>query len=70
LEQFFIIYAGECAIDWTNRIIYSILQPQGPDTAPFQLVGAHIKTGKVVTQPAICVDNCPWALEFFNKPWH
>jgi hypothetical protein len=65
------MWAFESTIDWTNRILYGILQPIGEDNAPYQLVGVNIKSGQVVSNPQLCTGvDCPIAMNFFNKAWH
>jgi len=70
-DQYEIIDGSATALDFTNRIIYSFLQPRGNDNNPFDLVGVDIRSGKVVNgSPVGCADpeNCAWSMEFHNKP--
>lgn len=69
IEDYALIHGSESTIDWKNRILWAILQPQGNITTPFDLVGVNIETGKVVSNPQLCNQNCPWALEYLNKIW-
>jgi len=70
-DQFWIIDGGASALDWTNRVLYCYLQPRGPESNPFDLVGVDMATGKLVNgAPAACTDPgaCPWSLEYHNEP--
>lgn len=64
IPGYFIIQAAIAALDVKNRILYSYLQPVGKQSAPFELVGVDVRTGKVVSHPKVVDATRPWSLEF------
>ena len=67
MEEYCIVYDSDSAIDWKNRILYAMLQPQGNATTPFNLVGFDLESKKIVSNPELCAVDCPYSLEFLNK---
>jgi len=67
IPGYFIIRAAEGALDYVGRKYYSILQPVGKSTAPFQLVEYDMKSNTVMNHPLIggnSCNTCPWSLHF------
>jgi hypothetical protein len=65
--EYYIINGAASALDWRQRILYSYLQPHGGSS--FNLVGIDIQSGKIISEPEACT-ICPFAIEYYNKPWH
>ena len=65
------IMGAASALDWRQHILYSYLQPEEDTHAKFNLVGINIQSGEIVSEPEACyAKDCPFAIEYYNKPWH
>eukprot|EP00049_Salpingoeca_infusionum_P017552 m.353416 g.353416 ORF g.353416 m.353416 type:complete len:326 (-) comp16763_c0_seq1:374-1351(-) len=59
---------GIATVNSRDGIVYGQFQPAGNSTAPFDLVGVHIKTASVASSATLCQQSadCPWSMEFLQ----
>ena len=67
--DYFALFGGESALDWQERMYYTIMQYGNATKLSFELVALDLRSVEVNSHPYICGMDCPYALLYYNSDY-